>query len=163
MLTLKRITDIEIIKKVLFSDCIWDRISEDEQTRESFEFENNKNYLWIGVYLDKKIIGMFFLHPTNNTTIQIHIHILEKFREKYAYESGAKIISWFIHEAPKNIVKMIAEIPALYQDVYHYSKKFNFVDEGLNRASFKKNRIMHDQYRIGITKKEAKIWEQQQQ
>ncbi len=162
MIKLKKITDLKTIKKVLFSDCIWNRISEDEQTRKTFEFENKKNYLWLGVYLHNILIGMFFIHPKNNTTIQLHIHIFKKFREKYAFEAGKKMLSLFVNDFPEKYQKMIAEIPVIYKDVYYYSKKFGFKDEGLNRASFKKNGIIHDQFRIGITRAEGKKWVQLQ-
>lgn len=162
MIELRLIENDELIKSVLFSPCIWDRISEGGQTKESFAFINKSEYLWFGLYEEDLLIGMFFLHPLNTTTLQLHIHILEKYRRRYAYESGAVIINWFVEKCSDSFNKLVAEIPIIYPDVYHYTKKFGFIDEGINRESYMKNNIIYGQYRLGITRKEALLWEQRQ-
>ncbi len=160
MIEFKEITDKKVIKSILFN--MWDRISEDGQESDGFEFDNKPEYLWLGIYSkDDGLIGMFFLHPLNQTTLQIHIHIIEKYRSKYAYESGSKIIEWFAENDDYN--KLIAEIPVIFQDVYFFTRKFGFIVEGINRESYTKNGKIHGQYRLGLTKKEADKWLQLQQ
>lgn len=162
MIKLKIIEDTSVIKDILFSHCIWDRISEDGQKKEEFSFINRPEYLWFGLYDSDLLIGMFFLHPVNTTTIQLHIHILEQYRKQYAFEAGAKIIDWFVNDCPKSINKLVAEIPVIYPDVYHYTQKFGFQNEGINRESYRKNNQIYSQYRLGLTREEAKLWEQRQ-
>lgn len=154
--------DAEIITKILFDESIWDRSCEDGQSQENFMLPSSDDWVWC-LFKDEDVnIGAFCIHPVNNTTVKVHIHVLGQYREKQAYECGVMIISWFANSAPKNINKMIAEIPVIYPDVYHYTKKFGFSDEGLNRESHTKNGKIHDQYMLGITRSEAQTWEQRQ-
>ena len=88
----------------------------------------------------------------------IHAHILKEHR-KHALEAGTAIIGWFINEVHSDFKKLVAEIPVTYPDVYHYTKKFGFQDEGINRKSIMKKGQLVDQYRLGLTREEALLWE----
>lgn len=157
-MNLKEISILQA-EKLLKSECIWGRISEDGQSQKEFRIWSRREHVWLGIFVKKKLIGCFFLHPENSTTIVIHIQILEKYREKHAFESGVMAQDQFIKSKYN---KMICQIPEIYQDVYHFTKKFGLVDEGINRASFTKNGRVHNQLRLGITKEEAKSWLQRQ-
>jgi len=162
MIEFRPIEDGEEIKEILFSPCLWERISEDGQTQEAFIFVNRPEYIWLGIYDGDLLVGMFFLHPLNSTSLQIHIHMLDEHRVKYAYDSGAMIIYWFVNQCHETINKLVAEIPVIYQDVYHFTQKFGFQNEGINRDSYRKNGKIYSQYRLGLTRKEAKTWLQRQ-
>lgn len=156
---LQKIT-IAQAEKLIKSKSIWSRVSEDGQTTRDFKLNKRDDQLWLGFFVENRLIGCLFFHTENVSTVVGHIQILEKYRKKHAYEAGRLGIKWFIKS---NYRKMICQIPTIYQDVYHFTKKFGFLDEGINRASYKKNGRIHNQLRLGITKDEAKLWEQQQQ
>lgn len=163
---LKEIDDLEVIREILIEPEMWDRISEDGQKKEDFIISDNPAFIWVGVFSrgnitrDRKLIGIFFLHALNKTTLQIHAHIKKEFRKEFAKRAGKEIISYFVNET--DFEKLLAEIPVVYQDVYHYTKSFGFIDEGINRQSFLKKGKVIDQYRLGLTRKEAKKWLLQQ-
>lgn len=156
---LKIISDLKVAEEFIKNDPeAWDRVSEDGNKKEDFIITENPYFWWVGCYAKGKgMVGLFWLHHINNTTIQIHINVKKEHREKYAYECGESILKFFQKEL-KGYDKIIAEIPVIYPDVYYYAKKFGFVDEGVNRASYKKNNKIIDQYRLGITRSEVNKW-----
>lgn len=159
---LEPITDLEVIKSVLTDPEMWERIKEDDNVLEEFIVPEDDKLLWLGVHTDDGLAGLFFIHNVNLTTIQLHAHILEPFRKKYAKEAGKLVITYFANEMSDRIQKLIAEIPVCYPDVYHFSLNNGLKNEGLNRRSMLKNGEYIDQHRLGITKQEAKSWLQQQ-
>lgn len=158
---LEPIKDMEVVKSILTDHEMWVRIKEDDNDLEDFTVPDNENLLWLGIYTDDGLAGLFFIHNLNLTTIQLHAHILEPFRKKYAKEAGKLVITYFAHEMSDRINKLIAEIPVCYPDVYHFSLNNGLKDEGINRASILKNGEFMDQHRLGITKQEAQSWLQQ--
>ena len=157
MITLREIIDENIILSVLKTPCIFPRISSDGQTVENFVFYNKPDYLWLGIYNDNELIGLYWLHPVSENTIQIHIQIFKKYRDKFAFDAGKAAVEWFLKSDYKN---MIAEIPELYMDVYTYTKKFGFVPYGINKESYTKNGAIYDEFILRLTKEEAEIWVQ---
>lgn len=161
MIETKEITDLLALENLLKNTELWDRITEDGIDKQSFKIPENNNLVWIGYYNKNDLIGCFDLHPLNMTTLQVHINILEEFREEHSFECGVKILEYFV-DTEKNWQKLFASIPVMNKDVYHFTKKFGFIDEGINRLSASKNGVLVDQHNLGITKKEAIEWLQQQ-
>ncbi|MCK5616517.1 GNAT family N-acetyltransferase [Candidatus Pacearchaeota archaeon] len=159
---LEPLTDLDVVHDILTDPEMWERIKEDGNVLEDFVVPDNKALLWLGIHTDDGLAGLFFIHNMNLTTIQLHAHILEPYRKKYAKEAGRLVIAYFANEMSDRIQKLIAEIPVCYPDVYHFSLKNGLIDEGLNRLSVLKNGEYMDQHRLGITKEEAKAWLQQQ-
>lgn len=152
---MKRTYDLEFINKVLNDPEMFPRISEDGQT--GIKITENDQLIWLEVE-EKK--GLYLLHKLSESTMQIHAHILKPYREDVAKQSGKDVLKWFLDNIPERINKLIAEIGVIYPDVYHFTKKQGFKDEGINRASLLKDGVFVDQYRLGITREE--IWRQVQ-
>ncbi|MCP4340185.1 MAG: hypothetical protein GY799_15160 [Desulfobulbaceae bacterium] len=96
------------------------------------------------------------------TTMKYHIHVLPEHRKEYAYCCGVCTIEYFVKKLTE-YHKLSVDIPVRNKDTYYFTRKFGFIDEGINRKSFMRDGVLHDQYRLGITRKEAEKWEQQQQ
>lgn len=161
---LKEIKDLELIRQFIVEDSeLWDRVSEDGNKKEDFKLFENPLFWWVGCYAKGiGLVGLFWFHHVNNTTIQIHAHVKKEHRDTYSYVCGVGILNYFYNELSQ-YSKLIAEIPTIYTDVYKYTKKFGFADEGINRMSYEKNGNIVDQYRLGTTRKEVKAWLQRQQ
>ena len=163
MIKLEVSDDYEKITKILTSDEMWPRISEDGQKKEDLVIEPSPVFIWLMIRTDRgKCLGLFYLHYLNLSTIQGHIHIIKEYRARYAGAVGKAMLKWIDKELDSRVNKIIAEIPVIYKDVYHYVKKHGFSDEGLNRQSILKNGKFVDQYRLGITREEIKQCLQQQ-
>jgi len=163
-LKLKEIKNLDLVETFIKDDPeLWERVSEDGNKKEDFRIVYNPMFWWIGCYNKKGIIvGVFWMHHINNTTIQVHAHVRKEYRLDYAFECGKNMIKYFLNEF-KMYDKMIAEIPEIYKDVIHFTLKFGFKEEGINRLSYKKDNKVINQHRFGITRKEASKWLQQQQ
>lgn len=143
----ERTYDEELVRNMLFH--FLDRISEDNA---ELEINVNKE-AWILMSENDQNIGIYCLHPLNSVTLQIHAHVLPEFR-RFAYQTGVEILTWFLDNVKYD--KIVAEIPKLYPDVYYFTKKFGFQDEGINRQSHKKYGKLHDTWYLGITRSEVK-------
>lgn len=152
MIKLKESSDIALIESVIKDPEIFARISEDGVSIEDYEIPENVTYLLI--LKDTEIIGTWCIYPTNKTTLNIHCNILESHRH-HGKEAGKLILEWFVDRTSINYQKLNAEIPLIYPEVYHYTKKFGFKDEGINRKSISKQGELVDQWRLGITRDEV--------
>lgn len=154
MLYLKAAGSVEEVEPILKAPELFDRIAEDGISIDDYEIEFNGHQRYMMVMLDDLAIGVWNLYPVNSVTLNIHCNILEQYRE-HGKQAGRLILEWFVGECPKQYQKLNAEIPVIYPEVYHFTKNFGFSDEGINRQSIKKNGVLVDQSRLGITMAEV--------
>ena len=152
---LKQINDPELIKSIITDPELWERLKEDGLKAENYEPLMTENAMYLGVYVGDLLIGVFSYHKQNSSTINIHANILQKYRKQYAKEAGRLAITYFAYDTHDTIQKLIAEIPVIYKDVYHFSLNNGLIKEGINRKSILKNGELVDTYMLGITKQEA--------
>ena len=150
MINLVKAETAEEVRAILCDPELFGRIAEDG-AEENIPFDGHQCYMMIMV--DGKAVGVWILYPVNRSTLNLHCNILCQFRH-YGKEAGKLILEWFIDEGPEQYQKLNAEIPVIYPEVYHFTKGFGFVDEGVNRQSIMKNGKLEDQIRLGITRDE---------
>lgn len=131
---------------------MFDNICEDEVSAYIPDVVNEN---WV-VLSDNELIGLYRLHQLGSVTHQIHAMILPDKRKEYAKESGRVILQWCLDNL--DFKKLIAEIPAKYMNVYHFTKGQGFKDEGINRMSFMKDGELWDKYNLGMTRQEVEEW-----
>jgi len=149
MITLERTNNGSLINSVLLDSEMFPRISEDGVNGVIL----NDKSIYLSVHDDQSLIGVFQLDSANSTSINIHPCILKKYRNK-SYKVMNVFYSWVLENLPKNLLKINAEIPTKYKEVYRFAKQVGFSDEGLNRQSIIKGGFIWDQYRLGITRQE---------
>lgn len=128
---------------------MWDEISEDDAPQ--FHPDVINEY-WVGIYSDEGLAGIYRIHQVTSVCFQIHAFMMDRTQK----ESGLTIEKWCLDNI-EDMQKLIAEIPVIYPNVYHFTKSQGFQDEGINRHSFTKNGEVHDVHRLGITREE--LWE----
>lgn len=149
-LKVERCFNSDIIKTILTHPWIYERISEDGQKLSDSMLNFEKNcFLKLRNEADE-IIGCYILHAFNGATLQIHANVLPSFREKYAKQSGHAVLDWIKKNSPPHFQKIIALIPEIYPDVYHFTRKFGFKDEGLLLKAYRKNNQLHNISILGI-------------
>lgn len=149
---IERLYDVQVCRAVC--EKIWDEISEDDAPK---FYPDVVHECWLGIYEEdadnnEKLSGIYRIHELNGVTWQIHALMIDR---ENAKESGRLALQWCYDFG---VQKLIAEIPVIYPNVYHFTKHQGFQDEGINRKSFKKNGEIVDCYRLGITREE--IWQQ---
>lgn len=150
-----QINDADLIKSIITDPELWERLKEDGINTDDYEPILGFGDLYLGAYVDDLLIGLFSYHKQNGSTISIHANILQKYRKQYAKEAGRLAIAYFAFDTHDTIQKLIAEIPVIYKDVYHFSLNNGLIKEGINRKSILKNGELVDTYMLGITKQEA--------
>ena len=155
MITLREALNTSEVENILLDDEIFERIAEDGQDKESFSLPFDVHHLYIMIVDEKTPIGVWCIYPANGVTLNIHCNILKKYRNS-AVEAGKLIMEWFVHDSPAQYQKLNCEIPIIYRDVYQFTKKFGFKNEGENRRSIMKKGRLVDQWRLGITRDEAR-------
>ena len=153
-ISLEVVTDEGLIKSIMFRPEIWEAVAEDDLEQHEYFIEPND--LWLGVFLESELIGLFRFHVMNGVTLQVHIHILPEHRGKYAMKAAKDMWKWFLSgtNINKDFVKVITSVPVIWPRVKKFAEINGFIEEGLNRMSYKKNGIIVDQWMLGITLQE---------
>lgn len=148
MIKLDKIT-IHQAEELASDPELLDRISDTECERAVFRPSDQ----FLGVYVYGELVGFFLFRQENTSAIEIHINILESGR-KHAFKATKMFLKQFKEFSPKEIIKINAKIPVIFEDVYWFAKKCGMQDEGLDRKSYKKHGKIYDRYILGITREE---------
>jgi RimJ/RimL family protein N-acetyltransferase len=151
---LRQAENAEEVRAILTDADIFERIAEEGHSAEDFDVPFDGKQCYMIIEVEGKNIGVWCIYPVNRTTLNIHCNILKEYRN-HGMAAGKLILDWFANESPEQYKKLNAEIPVIYPDVYYFTKKFGFEDEGINRQSIVKNGELVDQYRLGLTRSEA--------
>jgi RimJ/RimL family protein N-acetyltransferase len=148
-----RTYDPQLVHSTLTRPDMWETIAEEGLEYEDFQPLVNSE-IWLTVVHKQSLAGFYNLHARNGTTLVIHAHILPEHREDCAKESSKAVLQWILDNVPSNYMKVIAEIPVVYQNVVHFTMNAGFQEEGINRLSCVENGQLCDQVMLGITRDE---------
>jgi hypothetical protein len=162
MIELVAAETVEEVEAILKDPEIFERISNHGQSVDDFNAPVEEGNSYLMIHAGEDVAGLFHLHRCNGSTLEVHCNILKDHRDK-AGAAGFELMKWLDDDCPDCYVKFIAEVPKVYPEVYHFTKKFGFIDEGINRLSVVKYGELVDQWRVGITRAEVSEWVQQQQ
>lgn len=152
-----RTCDSRIILPIMTRPDIWATVAEDGQDIELYVPDVTKD-CWLMVCDEEKgIIGLFQACACNSITLELHPCILPEYRKKYSRAAGVEVLQW-IYDTQPWYLKIVAQIPVIYENVKQYAVSFGFQMEGVNRLSYLKNGKVMDQWRLGITRDEIKRW-----
>ena len=148
----ERTYDTDLIRSIALIPEIWDELCEDGQESKDF-IPYTKSDCWLKMCKGNNVVGVFMFEKNNETTLQVHTAILPKYRGKISREAGKAHLKWVYENVP-SCNKIVASIPTIRRHVKLYANMLGYKDEGLNRASFMKNGLIHDQWMLGITRDE---------
>lgn len=150
----EQIWDEELIYSVLKHPEIWKTISNDGQTDDKFFVDvENDDFYYLAIALNEVCIGIYVLHPFNDCTLEIHANVIPYYRKEHAKESGEKILEWFKTQAPEKYQKLVARIPSIYPEVYHFTINRGFNDEGRLINGCRKGGSLCDLHILGLERK----------
>lgn len=140
--------DVEVVRAILTHPAIYDRIAEDgTPLREDYEHE------LIGFHVigteNGELVGLMIYYPQNLVTWECHVQVVPEFRKTHADEFGQKALKWAFDMGAQ---KIVAQIPFLYPNVKDFGLKHGFEIEGINRKSYLKNNVLHDQWYLGLVR-----------
>lgn len=147
-----RCYDYSIIYNLIIkNEEMYDRISEDNA--ETYIPDILNEYWLTFENDDNQLVGAFRFHMKYSATWEIHALILQEHRKAHSQEAAKLALKWAL-ENIEGLGKLVCSIPVIYKDVYHFTKKNGFSDEGINRNCFTKNGELLDMYMLGATKQE---------
>ena len=144
----KQTTNIAEIKRILCEPVIYDTITADNcPSVEDFEPPINKDYKYVGGYVNSKIIGVMVYHKYLDGN-ECHVQVLPDFRKEYAIKFGEQVLSFRGHSP------LYAEIPTLYKNVLDFALINNFEIIDTIKNDYVKNGKTYDinvlRYKDGI-------------
>lgn len=152
MIKLTQTSDMNLVRLIITSPEIWDHAVEDGVKKELYIPSYDDQSCWLLCEINNEIAGAIYVCNANTNTLIIHPNILKKYR-KFCRDVIHSFLKWFL-QLPSFICKLNVAIPECRKIVYNLAKRIGFVDEGINRKSYCKNGMMHDQYLLGLTRLE---------
>jgi len=139
---IEQVWDEDLILSVLKEPRIWETISDDGQSSDKFVVDvEAEDYYFLAVVRENICVGIYVLHKFNDCTLEIHANILPQYRKECATESGEKVLHWFDKNVPDKYQKLVARIPEVYPEVYHFTLNRGFNDEGQLIAHHHRDRL----------------------
>ena len=122
--------DREEIESVLCRSEIYDTITDDKSPNaEDFNPPINDDYLYIGGYVNSKIIGLMVYHKYLDGN-KCHVQVLPEFRKEYARKFGEQVLEFRGHSP------LYAEIPDLYKNVLDFALLNKFKVIGIKQNDY---------------------------
>jgi RimJ/RimL family protein N-acetyltransferase len=150
-----RTFDVAFITRVMTHKRVWDHVSDDlSGEREDFAPILHEYLYYLAPEHDGQQIGVFFLHPHNGVTFEIHTCILPQFWGQPALTGAQDAFRWMVGNT--SCRKIITHVPANNTVALRFAVKAGMVHEGLNRQSYLKGGTLLDQDVLGITEGEIK-------
>ena len=149
--------DIDKIKIIVCDPGVFCTVSDDCVSPEDYTPEV-LDECWLTVDNDQETVAAYNFHVINAITLQMHVHVLPKFRLKYAREATKSALSWIVSYAPKGFAKIVIFIPSVYPKVVNFAKKFGFRVEGINTMSDMVGGVICDRVMVGATFSEINEW-----
>lgn len=156
MIKATRTYDHELIKSIMTSRGLWETVAEDGHLPDDFTCDTDSE-CWLLMTSGDDVVGLYNIHGINAVTCEIHAQVIPKHRERHSYGTGRAALEWIFNEAPE-YKKVIAQIPVVFENVKNFTCQFGFQVEGVNRLSYLKDGAVVDQWLLGMTRDEIKVF-----
>lgn len=155
----ERTFDAEIIKRCVTHPSVWPQVHDDMGcSREDYTPITIPEIYWIMVK-DETPKGVFLLHPHNGVCYEVHTCLLPEVWGKTT-ECTALAMAWIFENTPCQ--RLITNVPAYNKLALRLAERTGMKRFGINEKSYLKNGILHDQFMLGISKKETSCQQQSQ-
>ena len=145
-LIIDRIFTTSDIEKILYHP---DLIKFSTENGERKEIDVNAA-CFIGVYIDKEIVGLFVFKPVNKVSVEGHCYFLPEHRKNVSAQSYKKSVGWIFNNSQYE--KIIVRCNQRNWHVKNFCLNSGFRLEGvLEKSAIEKGKIV-DEYILGMTK-----------
>ncbi len=146
------ITDNERLIHAIHTDPrIWATITEDSCVSIDKYKPRMLAAVHILAYYEYNVMGVMSFFHKSKTVAEGHIAIIPEYR-KYAIDAGKEALELFWKETEYQKINL--SIAKIYRNVKLYAMKLGFKVEGINRLSYLKNGVLHDQTYLGLLRNE---------
>lgn len=102
---------------------------------------------------DGKNTGLFLFFPWNVTTYELHVAVMLNCRGRHSVIAGTMAGKWMFEHTPCR--KIITMIPKPNYPAKWLALAVGMKQEGINRKSYLRDGVLHDQYLFGICKEDV--------
>lgn len=149
------VEDAALIRRCLTHPKIWPHISDDgSPPAERFEPHIGPPLLYLAAFEGTELGGVWLYHPHNHVTFEVHTCCLPAWWGPRALTAARLSLRWMIDYTPCR--KVITHVPKGNRLAYRFALRVGMTDEGLNRRSFLRHGVLHDQHVLGITEEEIR-------
>lgn len=152
MITASRIYDKQVVIDIITRSDIWATVAEDGQQIDEFN-PDVEGECWLAMNDGETMVGLYNLHAHNAITVQIHAHVLPECRREHSKDTATAALT-YIRDCAPDYLKVVAQIPFIYENVKNFTCGNGFQVEGVNRSSYIKDGKVVDQWMLGITRNE---------
>lgn len=140
------------IRSFMVNPEVWNKISQDGHNPDDFGIDETAG--WLAYKVNDKVVGMFCFDECQGPMARFHPYMLSEYKMEHAYKACREAIKYAFDEV--GVLKLVAQVPFLYKEVYNFGLKLGFIEEGVNRKSFLKNGKIYDQWHLGMMQGELK-------
>jgi RimJ/RimL family protein N-acetyltransferase len=159
MMEIERTHDYELVRKIMVHPRIWPHISDDGSGDPAdFRPPGTDRVVYLAVGDMGSVYGLWMLHPWNHVCWEVHTMVLPEGRGRPAYQGAIMTLEWAFRHVAR---KVVTQVPAPNIQALRFAQRCGMQVEGINRASFLRRGVLHDQTLLGITQ-EAFACQQQQ-
>ena len=146
--------DMILVRNIITKPEIWEHSVEDSVSLNDFYPETSATAYWLICEVENVTVGVISVHYENKTSVKIHPCLLSGYRS-HSRRMIIELFKWLVKMGGE-MQKVNISITKTRRIVYNLAKNVGFKDEGVNRMSFTKNGKTHDQWLLGLTRKEIR-------
>ena len=156
---LERTRDMGLVGSIMRDPAIWPHVHDDGVPADWRPIDHD-GFHWMLVD-DGEPAGVFLAHQTNSFCYEMHTCMLPRIWGDVAAKAAQMLAAHVFYELGGE--KLITLVPAYNRAALRFAKSGGMQQEGINRASYRRNGVMIDQIMLGITKQEWITCQQQSQ
>jgi RimJ/RimL family protein N-acetyltransferase len=158
MIRFERTSDLTLVREIMTHPKVYPWISDDgSPSRE--EYRPHPDLLYVLVFDDEELLGLWAFTPQNSVTWEVHTCLLPGQDFHRARTAAIEMAGWVW--ANSDCHRIVTTVPRSNRAARLFARAAGMVEYGLNEKSFRKNGTLHDQFLFGISRPEEKACSQQ--
>lgn len=154
MISVAPTEDYGLIKSIMTHPRIWRFIGDDQAPPpEQFEVPRSSSILYLLAKDDDETLGVFLFAAQNSVCMESHHCLLPQSWGARARDAAKKAITWLFTNT--RCVRIVGSTPTCNRAALKFAQDLGFTPFGLNRKSFMRYGVLHDQILFGMSKPEV--------
>jgi RimJ/RimL family protein N-acetyltransferase len=148
----ERTRDYELARQIITHPQIYPAITDDSSpAREAYQPIESEALIYLALYDDAELIGMFLFVPITGVTLEVHTCILPTAWGARAGEAARVAMAWIWANTPA--ARIVGSVPESNRLAHRFGKRaFGMTEYGRNPAAIRKRGRLQDLILLGISK-----------
>jgi RimJ/RimL family protein N-acetyltransferase len=158
MIFFMRSTDYDLIREIMTHKAIYRHIADDSSPAAEDYYPVESDQVWYVVVRDivdsdVQVLGLWMFVPQNGVCWDVHTCLLPAAWGERAHAAARMLPSWIWEHTPCR--RIVTSVPSNNRLALHFATEAGMTIFGVNRASYLKCGVLHDQVCLGISKPEG--------